>query len=122
MDKELYDFVAERVDTLSVTDASTQVTRDAAIAWKDAIATDDSEVAVEAATNRLLDILEGRPKTVDDVIAFAQGPAREMFGEEAAAQLLVEQEERKAHGAKYCSCDACTAASELLGRFGRIEL
>ena len=122
MEKELFDYVAERADILVASGASTQVTVDAAQAWKDAVAADSSDAAVEAATTALLDILEGRPTTIDGVIAFAQGPADEKFGEEVAAGILAKQTARKEQGAKYCDCDACTAASELLGKFGRIEL
>ncbi len=122
MDKDTFDYVAERADILATSGASTQVTKDAASAWKDAVAKDASDQAVEEATTKLLDILEGRPTTIDGVIAFAQGPAKEMFGEEAAEQILARQLQRKEQGARYCDCDACTAASELLARFGRIEL
>ena len=122
MEKELFEYVAERVDILSASNASTQVTKDAALAWKDAIAANPSEAAFEEATTKLLDILEGRPTTIDGVIAFAQGPAAQMFGEEAAANMLAAQLKRKEEGAKYCNCEACTAASELLAKFGRIEL
>ncbi len=122
MNKELFDYVAERADILVASEASTQVTKDAAQAWKDAVAADASDEAVDKATTALLDILEGRPTTIDGVIAFAQGPAKEMFGEEAAAQMLETSLQRKEQGAKYCNCDACTAASELLAKFGRIEL
>lgn len=120
MEKELFDYVAERADILIASGASTQVTKDAAQAWKDAVAAD--EAAADEATVALLDILEGRPTTIDGVIAFAQGPAVAMFGEEGAAQFLAAQLKRKEEGAKYCNCDACTAASELLAKFGRIEL
>lgn len=122
MEKELFDFVAERADALIAAGSSTQVTRDAAAAWKEAVAADNGTEAVEAATAALLDILEGRPTTIDGVIAFAQGPAKEMFGEEAAAQMLANQLERKEQGAKWCNCEACAAASELLAKFGRVEL
>ena len=122
MEKELFDYVAQRADVLSAADTSTQVTKDAALVWKAAVAADSSDAAVKDATNKLLDILEGRPTTIDGVIAFAEGPAKEMFGEEAAAQMLAEQLDRKEQGAKYCNCEACTAASELLAKFGRIEL
>ena len=122
MNKELFDYVAERADILVASEASTQVTKDAALAWKNAVAADDSETAVDQATTELLDILEGRPSTIDDVIAFASGPAAGMFGEEAAAQMLAKQQQRKEQGAKYCDCDACSAATELLAKFGRIEL
>lgn len=122
MEKELFDYVAERADILAAAGTSTQVTKDAALAWKEAVAADGSDAAVEQATTELLDILEGRPTTIDGVIAFAQGPAAEMFGAEAAASMLAKQQERKAQGAKYCDCEACAAASELLAKFGRIEL
>ena len=122
MEKELFDYVAERADILAVSGASTQVTKDAALAWKDAVAADNSDASVEEATTKLLDILEGRPTTIDGVIAFAQGPAVQFMGEEAAAAMLAKQLARKEQGAKYCDCDACTAASELLAKFGRIEL
>ncbi|PWL77476.1 MAG: 3-hydroxyisobutyrate dehydrogenase [Coriobacteriia bacterium] len=122
MEQATFDYVAPRVDILSTSQASTQVTKDAALAWKEAVAADNSDAAVEQATEQLLDILEGRPTTIDGVIAFAQGPAKEMFGEEAAAQILAKQEQRKADGAKWCDCDACTAATEILAQFSRVEL
>ena len=122
MDKETFDYVAERADVLETSYASTQVTKDAATAWKKAVAADNSDTAVEEATKQLLDILEGRPPTIDGVIAFAKGAAVGMMGAEAAAKMLEEQEQRKAAAAKYCNCPACTAASELLAKFGRIEL
>lgn len=122
MEQATFDYIAPRVDILSTSQASTQVTKDAALAWKEAVAADSSDAAVEQATKQLLDILEGRPTTIDGVIAFAQGPAKEMFGEETAVQILAQQQQRKADGAKWCDCDACTAASEILAKFGRVEL
>ena len=53
MDKELFDFVSARADILAVSNASTQVTKDAAQAWKDAVAADAGEEAVKAATELL---------------------------------------------------------------------
>lgn len=122
MERELFDYVAERVDILATADSSTQVTKDAASAWKAAVSADDSDAAVDAATTELLDVLEGRPTTIDGVIAFAQGPAVEMLGKEAADQMLAAQLKRKEEGAKFCNCAACAAASELLAKFGRVEL
>ena len=96
MEKELFDFVAERADILAVADTSKQETKDAAQAWKDAVAADGSDAAVEAATNDLLDFLEGRMLGIDDVIAFAEGPAADIMGAEAAAGMLAGQERRRA--------------------------
>lgn len=122
MKQELFDYVAQRADILVKADTSTQVTKDAALAWKNAVAADNSDEAVDAATTQLLDVLEGRPTTIDGVIAFLQGPAKEMLGEEAAAQGLAEQLRRKEQGAKWCNCEACAAATEILAAFDRIEL
>ena len=122
MEKALFDYISERADILEVSSASTQVTKDAASAWKKAVKDDQSDANVQEATKQFLDIMEGRPTSIDGVIAFAQGPAAGIFGEEAAAAMLEEQLKRKEAGAKYCNCEACTAATELLAKFGRIEL
>ena len=122
MEKELFDYTAERVEILSTSEASKKETQEAALAWKEAVAADDGDAAVKAATDALLDFLEGRMLPIDGVIAFAEGPAVEMFGEEAAAQMLAEQKRRKEQGEKYCNCEAHTAAGELLAKYGRIEL
>ena len=111
----------ERVAGLAAPKASTQVIKDAALAWRDAVAAGGEEAA-DAATAQLLAVLEGRPTTIDGVIAFAEGPAQELFGEGAAAQILATQQQRKAEGAKWCDCDAYTAATELLAKSGRVAL
>lgn len=122
MDKETFDYVAKRADILSTAESSKQETKDAALAWKNAVAADSSNTAVEAATTTLLDYLEGRPRTIDGLIEFLQGPAKELFGEEGAAAGLAKQMERRKAGAKFCDCPSCTAASEILAKFGRVEL
>ena len=122
MEKETFDYVAERAEILSKSQASKKETAKAAQAWLDAVAADSSDAAVESATKVLLDYLDGRPNTIDSVIAFAEGPAVQMFGADAAAKMLEEQKARKEQGAKFCNCEACTAASEILAKLGRVEL
>ncbi len=122
MDKELFDYVAERADILSTAESSKQETKDAALAWKEAVAADASDAAVDEATAKLVDYLDDRPRTIDGLIAFLEGPGKELFGEEAAAQGLAAQQKRKEEGAKFCDCPSCTAASEILAKFGRVEL
>lgn len=122
MDKELFDYVAERADILSTAESSKQETKDAALAWKEAVAADASDAAVAEATAKLVDYLDDRPRTIDGLIAFLEGPGKELFGEEAAAQGLAAQQKRKEEGAKFCDCPSCTAASEILAKFGRVEL
>ena len=120
MDKELFDFVAERADILATADSSKQATKDAALDWKEAVEADPA--CTDAETAKLVDFLEGRPNTIEGVIAFLEGPAKEILGEEAAAAGLAAQLKRKEAGAKWCDCAACTAATEILAKFGRIEL
>ena len=50
---------------------------------------------------------------IDDLIAFAEGPAADIMGAEAAAGMLAGAKARKAEGWKYCICEAHTAAAEL---------
>ena len=119
MEKELLDYVAERADILTVSAASKKETQEAAAAWKDAVAAGED---ASAATEKLLDFLEGRMLGIDDLIAFLEGPGKELFGEQMAANMLVAQTQRKEQGGKYCNCEAHTAAGELLAKFGRIEL
>ena len=122
MDKELFDYVAERADILSTAESSKQETKDAALAWKEAVAADAGDATVDEATAKFVDYLDGRPRTIDGLIAFLEGPGKELFGEEAAAQGLAAQQKRKEEGAKFCDCPSCTAASEILAKFGRVEL
>lgn len=120
MEREVFDYVAERVDTLSVADTSKQDTKDAANAWKVAVAADAS--AADAETEALASFLEPRMLPIDGLIAFLEGPAAAYFGEEVAVAMLAEQKQRKEQGAKYCNCEAHTAAGEILAKLGRIEL
>ena len=119
MEKELLDYASERVEILSKSDTSKQETKEAAIAWKEAVAAGED---AQAATDKLLDFLEGRMLPIDALIGFLEGAGASVFGEETAAAMLAAQKERKEQGAKYCNCEAHTAAGELLAKFGRIEL
>ncbi len=122
MDKELFDYIAERAEILSTADTSKQATKDAALAWKEAVAADPSDAAIEAATAAFVDFLDGRPNTIDGLIAFLGGPAKELFGEQVAAQRQAAEIARKEAGGKWCNCPSCTAATEILAKFGRVEL
>lgn len=122
MEKEIIEYTAERAKILATTPAAKQETAAAAQAWLDAMAAAADDAAIEAATTELLDYLDGRPHSIDGTIAFASGPAKEMMGEEIAAQMLADALAAKEAGVKYCTCDACTAASQILAKHGRIEL
>ncbi len=116
MDKELFDYTAGKVEELLAAGPSSQQTREACQAWKDAIA---AGADADAATKTLLDALDEHHTTIDELIAFASGAAKDLMGEEVAAGMLAHAQEIKAAGAKYCDCAACTACHELLAKHGR---
>ena len=116
MDKELLDYTARKVDELLAATSSSQVTREAAQGWKDAIAAGED---VDAATKTLLDAIDQHHTTIDELIAFASGAAKDIMGEEVAAGMLAHALEIKEQGARYCDCAACTVTHELLAKHGR---
>ena len=116
MDKELFDYTAQKVEELLAATSSSKETLDAAQGWKDAIA---SGADADEATKELLDILDRHHTTIDELIGFAQGPAKDIMGEEVAAGMLAHALQIKGEGAKYCDCAACTAAHALLAKHGR---
>ena len=111
MDKELFDYTAQKVEELLAAPSSSQTTRAAAQGWKDAIAAGED---ADAATKKLLDAIDEHHTTIDELIA-----AKDVMGEEVAAGMLAHAQEIKAQGAKYCDCAACTATHELLAKHGR---
>ena len=116
MDKELFDYTAQKVEELLAAGSSSQQTRSAAQAWKDAIAASED---ADAATTKLLDAIDEHHTTIDELIAFASGAAKDLMGAEAAAGMLAHARQIKAEGAKYCDCAACTATHKLLAKHGR---
>ena len=116
MDKELLEYTAQKVEELLAAPSSSKTTLDAAQDWKSAIA---SGADADEATVQLLDAIDQHHTTIDEVIAFAQGGAKELLGEEYAATMLEHAHQLKEEGAKYCDCAACTATHELLAQHGR---
>lgn len=122
MDKEVFDYVAERAEILSNAGSSKQSTKEAALAWLDAVAADRSDAAIEEATQTFIEYLDGRPNSIESLLAFLEGPGQEIFGEEKAAENIEFNKKRMEDGEKFCNCPSCTAASEILAKFGRVEL
>lgn len=116
MDTQLLEYTAQKVDELLAAPSSSKNTLEAAKTWKDAIA---QGADADAATTELLNALDKHHTTIDELIAFAKGPAKELVNEDYATQLLQHAEEIKAQGAKYCDCAACKPTHELLAKHGR---
>lgn len=85
--------------------------RTAANEFLDALGTEREK---EAAKNYLA-VLEDSVVDIDGLINFFSSErAIERFGAEMANNFVSRAKERKAQGAKYCDCPACTAALEVL--------
>ena len=116
MNAELLEFTRQKVDELLNAPSSSKDTLAAAKAWKEAIAAGKDD---DVATKSLLDVLDRHHTTIDEVVTFASGPAKDLLGAKVAADMLAHAIERKNKGAKYCDCAACLAAQALLARHGR---
>ncbi|QNL44310.1 pyruvate:ferredoxin (flavodoxin) oxidoreductase [Oscillibacter hominis] len=87
--------------------------KEAAQKWLDTM--EDGEANAEA-TRAYIAALEEGLMTVDQCMAFIGSPAsHEVFGAKHA-EMKAHMESLKASGAKYCDCDACTLAEEILSK------
>ena len=119
MQKELLDYAASKVEEMLAAPSASAQTKQAAQAWKDAIAAGKD---ADEATNQLMDAISAHQTTIDDLIGFISSPAgQKVFGEEGAKQALAHAQARKKTGAKFCDCAACRPCHELLHKFGREE-
>ncbi len=85
--------------------------KEAAQNWLDTL--DDGKANAEA-TKKYIAALEECRMTVDDNIAFfGSEKAKGIFGDKAE-EMLADAKARKAAGEKYCNCDACKLATEIL--------
>ena len=88
-----------------------QPLKDAAQKWLDTM--EDGE-ANQAATKEYVKQLEEGLMPVDGCIAFISSPeADKVFGDKKG-EMLAHAQELKASGAKFCDCDACKLAAEIL--------
>ena len=103
--------LAEKTRKLIAIDWTYAPLKEAAQKWLDTM--EDGEANKEA-TKAYVAALEEGLETVDDLYAFAASPAaKEHFGDGAEA-FLAHAKELKESGAKYCDCDACKLAAEIL--------
>ena len=88
-----------------------QPLKDAAQKWLDTM--EDGE-ANQTATKEYVKQLEEGLMPVDGCIAFISSPeADKVFGDKKG-EMLAHAQELKASGAKFCDCDACKLAAEIL--------
>ncbi len=111
MKKEALDLaVAKTKELLNVPYCCAEA-RAAANAWLEALGTERE--AEE--TKKYLAELEEDIEPIDGLLAFAgSDAAKAHLGEEAAKAMLAHAKELKAAGAKYCDCEACSAAAAIV--------
>jgi len=84
-------------------------------AYLDAQGTSKEEDALKS----LLGEAKSDVSSVDDLLKyFTSSDAISAFGKEGAAQHESHAKDLKAHGEKYCDCQACTLARQLLKMHG----
>ena len=77
------------------------------------------DAAEKLAASELVKQLKEGINTVGDLIkTFGADDAKEKFGEEMAEKVKTHAEELKEKGIKFCDCDACRKAREILKDFG----
>jgi len=71
--------------------------------------------AQKEALSQLLDIVKNNISTIDETIQFfGSSAAKQEFGESEAKKMEEHALDVKAHGGKYCDCEACRQARALL--------
>ena len=113
MTKELRAFVTEKTKELLNVPYCCPEARAAAQAWLEAAGT--AREAEE--TRKYLAELAEDIEPIDGLIAFAgSDAAKAHLGEENAKAMLAHAKELKAAGAKYCDCEACSAAAAIVAK------
>ena len=103
--------LAEKTRALIEVPHTYQPLKDAAQKWLDTM--EDGQANAEA-TKEYVALLEESLLTVDDIVAFTGSPeAKNVFGDQLP-QFQAHAKELKESGAKYCDCDACKLAKEIL--------
>ncbi len=111
MDNTVLNYVKEKTQELINAPSCSQEARVAALAWLDAIGTENETVQTMA----YIEELEADIMPIETLIAFAESKnGSQVFGAETAQNIAAHAKEIQAAGAKYCDCPACAAAAAIL--------
>ncbi|MCM1039429.1 MAG: molecular chaperone Hsp90 [Ruminococcus sp.] len=111
MKQDVKEFVIRKLDEMASVPYCCEEARAAAADWKKALGTDEEVMQTE----KLLAELEEDLLSIDEYIAFASSEdGIQEFGKEEAKKEAARAKERKAAGAKYCDCPACSAVLAVL--------
>lgn len=111
MNQDVKEYVIEKLNEMVSIPYCCEEAKAAAADWKAALGTEKEA----RQTEKLLTELEEDLLSIDELIAFASSEnGIQVFGEENAEKEIARAQERKAAGAKYCDCPACSAAAAVL--------
>lgn len=111
MEKNVLDYVIKKTKDLIEAPTCSKETKEAAIAWLQAVGTEYEETE----TKKYIAELKEDIMPIDTLINFASSnEGKQYFGEETANHIVEHAKEIKAAGAKYCDCPACQAVEAIL--------
>ena len=110
--------LSQLVQALLDAPKSTPTVKEFAQSWFDA----EDTPKQEELTKQLVSVAEQNIALIDETIGFAGSElATQILGTESAANLLQHAKDIKAEGAKFCDCDACVAAKNIIDLKAEIE-
>ena len=113
MDKQTLEFVKEKTKVMTAQAHCCPEAKAAAEKWLAAVGTDKE---LEE-TKKYIAEFEEDIVPIDGLIAFGEAESTiKKYGAEAAKNIADHAKERKAHGAKYCDCGACSAVEAILSK------
>ena len=113
MEQGTRDYIVAKTKEMMAVDYCCAEARAAGEAFLKVAGTAEEDVQIKAYVAELKeDVL-----SLDDLIAFAKSDRAVAYcGEEDAKQMLAHAEESKAAGAKFCDCEACSAALAIIDK------
>lgn len=111
MSNEIREFMVQKVNELINAPSCCPEAKQAGKDWLEAPGTEGEKVA----TKKLIEELKEDVSSIDGLISLLKSEqGKAIFGEETAAKMLIQAEESKKTGGKYCICPACQAGGAIL--------
>ncbi len=110
--KVIRESLAEKTRKLIEQPQTRPALKDAAQKWLDTM--NDGEANKEATKAYVAALMENISLIDETIGFFSSKAAKDLFGEEVAAEKLAHAKQVKAKGGEFCDCSACTLVAEIL--------
>lgn len=111
MNKEVLSYAMEKTKELINVPFCDSKVKAAAQSWLESVGTEKETDE----TKKYIAELEDGILSIDSAIAFAESDKGiQILGDEQAKNVAAHSRKRKSDGEKYCGCDACLTAAEIL--------